>query len=287
MSSSEYGQLRPDAVTGRRAAKQHASSIIRLSQAFMQGLHRRSVLHTLSIVAGVLIWELVAHQFSGFILAPPGAVAVKLWDGIVSLELVDLYVHSLGHMVLGFLLAAAVAIPLGFSMGRNDAVYQALDPLVSAIYAIPIIAFVPFIIIWFGLFFEGRVALVFLMCVFDMLLVIVAGARDIDRHLLDVGRSFGARRWLSITGILIPASLPFLFTAARIGVVRAVNAMITAELFLATVNLGSYMMAAANRFDSASLLAVVLILCVTGLGLQEGVARLETRLLPWHVRGQS
>jgi NitT/TauT family transport system permease protein/sulfonate transport system permease protein len=247
-------------------------------------LRRQGVLYALSIVAGLLLWDLVARQFSGFILAPPTAVAAKLWQGIVSLELVILYVHSLGHMALGFVLAVIVAVPLGLLMGRNDAVYQALDPLVNAIYAIPIIAFVPFVIIWFGLFFEARVALVFLMCVFDMLLVVATGARNVDRQLLDVGRSFGASRWLAIRGILLPASLPFLFTATRIGLVRAVNAMITAELFLAAVNLGAFMKAAANRFDSASLLAVLLILCLTGLGLQEAIKRLEAYLLPWHVR---
>src|SRR5271166_2790827 len=112
MSTRECADFRPDAVAGIRVAKARMPTMARLSQAFMRGLRRKSVLHTLSIVAGVLIWELVAHQFSGFILAPPGAVAVKLWDGIVSLELVDLHVHSLGHMALGLLLAASVAIPL-------------------------------------------------------------------------------------------------------------------------------------------------------------------------------
>lgn len=277
MSTRENATLQPAALRAAAPAHDRLEWARRL-------LRRQGLVYALSIIGGLVLWDIVARQFSGFILAPPTAVAIKLWQGIASGELVVLYVHSLGHMVLGFLLAALVAVPLGLLMGRNDTVYQAIDPLVNAIYAIPIVAFVPFVIIWFGLFFEARVALVFLMCVFDMLLVIVAGARNVERSLLDVGRSFGAGRWLSIRGILLPASLPFLFTAGRIGLVRAVNAMITAELFLAAVNLGAYMKAAANRFDSASLLAVLLILCLTGLGLQELVKWLEARLLPWHVR---
>jgi NitT/TauT family transport system permease protein len=245
---------------------------------------RQWALYGVSIIGGLLVWEIVARQFSGFILAPPLAVGEKLWSGIVSLELVRLYVASLGHMALGLLLASIVAVPLGLLMGRNEAVYQAVNPVVNAIYAIPIVAFVPFVIIWFGLFFEARVALVFLMCVFDMLIVIAAGARNVDRQFLDVARSFGANRGLTIKSVLLPASLPFLFTAARIGTVRAVNAMITAELFLAAVNLGAFMKAAGNRFDSASLLAVLLVLCLTGLGLQETVKWLEAKLLPWHLR---
>ncbi len=283
MSTRENATFRPVAIDAAGTATPAGAGADPLGR-IARLLRRQSVLYALSILAGLILWDLVARQFSGFILAPPTAVAAKLWQGIVSLQLVSLYVHSLGHMALGFVLAALVAVPLGLLMGRNEAAYQALDPLVNAIYAIPIIAFVPFVIIWFGLFFEARVALVFLMCVFDMLLVVATGARNVDRQLLDVGRSFGASRWLAIRGILLPASLPFLFTATRIGLVRAVNAMITAELFLAAVNLGAFMKAAANRFDSASLLAVLLILCLTGLGLQEAIKRLEAYLLPWHVR---
>ena len=84
--------------------------------------------------------------------------------------------------------------------------------------------------------------------------------------------------------VLLPASLPFLFAALRIGMVRAVIAMITAELFFATVNLGKYMQSAQNRFDSAGLLAVLTILAVLGLLVQEGLKALEARMLPWHVR---
>jgi len=126
---------------------------------------------------------------------------------------------------------------------------------------------------------------VFIMCVFDMLVTVAAGARNVPPNLIDVGRAFGADRKTVFRKVLLPASLPFLFTALRIGMVRAVIAMVTAELFFAAVNLGAYMQAAANRFDSAGLLAVLTILSVLGLLAQEGLKALEARLLPWHVRG--
>jgi ABC-type nitrate/sulfonate/bicarbonate transport system permease component len=122
------------------------------------------------------------------------------------------------------------------------------------------------------------------MCVFDILVTVSAGARNVERNLIDVGRAFGAERWQLFRKVLLPASLPFLFTALRIGLVRAVIALITAELFFAAVNLGKYMQAAQNRFDSAGLLAVLTILAVVGLLAQEGLKALEGQLLPWHVR---
>ena len=246
--------------------------------------HKTVILYTLSILAGLVLWELVAAQFSKVVLSPPTAVAKHLYAHIITLELPRLLWASLGHTALGYLLAVAVAVPLGFLMGRSERAFAMFDPIVNAFYSIPTIAFVPFLVIWFGLFFSARTALVFIMCVFDILVTVAAGARNVERNLIDVGRAFGAGRWFLFRKVLLPASMPFLFTALRIGMVRAVIAMITAELFFAAVNLGKYMQAAQNRFDSAGLLAVLTILAVVGLLAQEGLKALETRLLPWHVR---
>lgn len=246
--------------------------------------YKTGVLYGLSLLGGLLLWELVAAQFSKVVLSPPTAVVQHLIANIRSGLLPTLLVQSLGHAGLGFACATAMAIPLGFLMGRSERAFCMFDPVVNAIYAIPTVAFVPFLIIWFGLFFPGRAALVFLMCVFDMLVAVSAGARNVEPGLINVGRSFGAGRWLIFRKVLLPASLPFLFTALRIGLVRAVNGMITAELFFAAVNLGAYMQRAQNRFDSAGILAVLTILCLLGLAVQEGIKGLEARLLPWHVR---
>lgn len=241
-------------------------------------------LYALSLICGLIVWELIAAQFSKVVLSPPTAVARHLYVHTITLELPRLLWASLGHTFLGYGIAVAVAVPLGFLMGRSEHAFAMFDPIVNAIYSIPTIAFVPFLVIWFGLFFAARTALVFIMCVFDILVTVSAGARNVERNLMDVGRAFGAARWDLFRKVLLPASLPFLFTALRIGMVRAVIAMITAELFFAAVNLGRYMQAAQNRFDSAGLLAVLTILAVVGLLAQEGLKALETRLLPWHVR---
>ncbi len=247
-------------------------------------LSRTWPLYALSLICGLIVWELIAAQFSKVVLSPPTAVARHLYVHTITLELPRLLWASLGHTFLGYGIAVAVAVPLGFLMGRSERAFAMFDPIVNAIYSIPTIAFVPFLVIWFGLFFAARTALVFIMCIFDILVTVSAGARNVERNLMDVGRAFGAARWDLFRKVLLPASLPFLFTALRIGMVRAVIAMITAELFFAAVNLGRYMQAAQNRFDSAGLLAVLTILAVVGLLAQEGLKALETRLLPWHVR---
>jgi ABC-type nitrate/sulfonate/bicarbonate transport system permease component len=241
-------------------------------------------LAAISLAGGLALWELAAHGVSGVIFAPPSAVLARLAQDTASGVLPMALVGSLTQLIAGFLLAMALALPLGFAIGRNPAMAAMFDPVLNAIYAVPPVAMVPFLIIWFGLFFEARVALVFLMSFFEILVTVTAGARNVDPMLLDVGRSFGAARARLITRVMLPASLPFVVTAVRVGLARAINATITAELFLAAVNLGALMKQSAQRFDMAGLLSLVLLLCLLGLAAQEGLKVLESRLLPWHVR---
>jgi ABC-type nitrate/sulfonate/bicarbonate transport system permease component len=237
-----------------------------------------------SILTGLALWQWAAHDISRVIFAPPTAVLARLASDLASGALTAALAGSLGTLALGFLLAVAVGVPLGFAIGRNEKLAAMADPVLNAIYAIPPVAMVPFLIIWFGLFLEARVALVFLMSFYEILVVVAAGARNVDPTLLAVGRSFGASRSRMVVRVMLPASLPFVFTALRVGLVRGINAMITAELFLAAVNLGAIMKRSAQQFDTAGLLAVIVLLCLVGLAAQEGLKALEARLLPWHVR---
>lgn len=243
-----------------------------------------AIVYTLSFLFGLAVWELIASQLPGVIFASPSRVFQHIAEATLNGELPSRFAAALQHMLLGLGLALAVAIPVGFLMGRNETAFHMFDPVVNAIFSIPSIAFVPFLIIWFGILFEARVALVFVMCVFDILVTVSAGARNIDPKMVQAAQSFAADRRTMFFKVLIPASYPFLFTALRIGTVRAVNAMITAELFFAAVNLGEYIEDASLRFDSAAMLAVVFILAVFGLLCQEAIKLAERRLLPWHVR---
>ena len=237
-----------------------------------------------SMLGGLALWEFGVQGVSAVVFAPPSAVLARLAKDMASGALPLALLNSMAHLVVGFTLAVVIAVPLGFAIGRSRAVAAMAEPVLNAIYAVPPVATIPFLIIWFGLFFEARVALVFLMSVFEILITVTQGARNVDPMLLDVGRSFSANRARLVTRVLPPASLPFVLTALRVGLVRATNPTITAELFLAAANMGSMMKLSAQRFDMPGLLSVVLLLCFLGLAAQEGLKALESRLLPWHVR---
>jgi ABC-type nitrate/sulfonate/bicarbonate transport system permease component len=237
-----------------------------------------------SFILGLVVWQFVAGLLPQVVFASPVRVAEKLYADILTGEIPTAFMHSLQQFALGFAISLTIALPLGLLLGRSRIAFAMFNPIINAFLCVPSVAFIPFIMIWFGLFFEARVALVVVMSVLDMTVVIMSGARNIDPAVLTVAKAFqitGVRRTRSV---LLPASLPFLFTALRIGVVRSVNAMITAELFFAAVNLGRIMQTASSRFDAATMLAVVFLVSLFGLVMQELVKMIEARLVSWSVR---
>ena len=242
------------------------------------------LLFPLSIVIGLALWELAGQSLSGMLLAPPSEVLVRFFAMLADGSLPRAFASSVQHMALGFGLAVAVAIPFGIALGRSPSVATACEPVINAIYAIPPVAFVPFLIVWFGLYFEGRVALVFMMCFFEILINVQQGVRNVDRGLLEAAASFEVRGVQLYRKVVIPAALPFILTGLRVGIGRAVNAMITAELFFAAVNIGKLLKSSGNAFDTASMFGIILSVSIFGLLCQEAVRFAEHRLLPWHRR---
>jgi ABC-type nitrate/sulfonate/bicarbonate transport system permease component len=125
----------------------------------------------LSVVAGLCVWQLLAMHVSALILPSVAEVAARLIDPGFDASLAVALARALAALALGFGISLAVAVPLGIVIGRSRVLGRMFEPVITGIYAIPPVAFVPFLVIWFGLFFRARVALIVLMTLFDMLLV--------------------------------------------------------------------------------------------------------------------
>ena len=253
-----------------------------MTRFFLTEKSRPYILFPLSIFLGFFAWEIAGRSLSGALLAPPSAVLLRFMEMVADGSLPLAFASSVQHMALGYALALLIAVPLGIALGRSPSVAAACEPVINAIYAIPPVAFVPFLIVWFGLYYEGRVALVFLMCFFEILINIHQGVRNVDRGLLETAASFNLRGVRLYRKVVIPAALPFIFTGLRVGAGRAVNAMITAELFFAAVNIGKLLKNSGNAFDTASMFSIILSVSIFGLICQETVRLAERKLLPWH-----
>lgn len=241
-----------------------------------------------SVVTGLVLWQLIGMGIIDvpIALAPPTAVAAEWVKLVLSGELPSAWFDSIQHMFLGYAIAAATAIPLGFLMARSQIVEWAANPFIDALYSTPPIAYIPLIIVWFGLHFQARVFMVFAMCFFEMLINTHQGIDSIDEAYVDVGRSFDAS-WLTLQRkVLFPASLPYIFAGLRLGAGRAVRGMIVAELFLAVVNLGSLLELAGRTYQTDIQLAIIVTITFTGVAFQRLIVFTEHRMIPWHFSGE-
>lgn len=243
-------------------------------------------LSLLSVIVGLVLWEITGRILGRLFVAPPSAVAGAAWGLIETGELPLALLGSLQHMFVGYIIAVLIALPLGFLLGQSTLARLILNPYIDAIYSTPVIAYLALIVAWFGLRFDARVFFVFIMCFFELLIVTQNGVENLDDTYKKVSRSLGAS-WLDTQRkVILPASMPFVFSALRLGVGRAVRGMIVAELFLALVYLGRILQNATIRFDTASQLTVVATVAIVGVIAQYIVEAAEERALPWHFQHQ-
>jgi NitT/TauT family transport system permease protein len=238
---------------------------------------------TLSLVAGFLIWEWVARYVvkSTLIIVPPSDVVASFVELWARGELqVHVYVTGF-EFILGFGLAALAGVALGIAIGVSDSVRDVLDPWLSALYATPVVAFAPLFVVWMGIGPSSKVAVAFLLAVLPIIINTSAGIRTTDQNLVDVARSFAARRSQVFRKILIPYALPFIIAGLRLGVGRAIIGVVVGEFFGTRAGLGYLILTSSQLFDTSALFVAVVILAGAGVLSVIGLQRLERWLAPW------
>lgn len=237
----------------------------------------------LSLVGGIVLWELVARYVvkSTLIIVPPSHVVEAFRDLLAKGELqVHVYVTGL-EFVAGFALAAVVGIVMGIAIGVSDAIRDVLEPWLSALYATPVVAFAPLFVVWMGIGPASKVAVAFLLAVLPIIINTSAGIRTTEQSLVDVARSFAATRPQIFRKILIPYALPFIIAGLRLGVGRAIIGVVVAEFFGTRAGLGYLILIASQQFDTSALFVAVVILAGVGVLSVIGLHKLERWLAPW------
>jgi ABC-type nitrate/sulfonate/bicarbonate transport system permease component len=183
--------------------------------------------------------------------------------------------------VVGFVGASVVGIVLGLLIGRYKMVDAATDWLINALYAMPMVAIIPLVILWFGLGEAAKLFIVGILSVFPVLINTAAGVRNVPQSLIDVSTAFAASERQVFTKIILPSAVPYMMTGLRLGIGRAIIGMVVAEFFTAITGLGAVIVKYGNQYDTASMFVPLLVLMLLGIGLTYGVRRLEEMFAPW------
>ena len=234
-----------------------------------------------SIVCVLIAWEIVGRRINPLFMSYPTAIARASVAMIADGELLKALSTSLRTLLVGFLTASVIGIIMGLLIGRYRTVDAATDWLVTALYATPLIAVIPLVILWFGLGDKAKFFIVTMLAVFPVLINTAAGVRNVPSQLIDVGAAFAANERQVFLKIIFPAVLPYLMTGLRLGVGRAIIAMVAAEFFTAINGLGALIVKYGNQYDTASMFVPILVLMLLGVTLSVVLRRVEEIFAPW------
>ncbi len=241
----------------------------------------RWLITCLSVAIFLSVWEFFGRDINPVFGSYPSAILAAFWDMTRSGELPAALAQSLQPFAAGYTLAIAIGVPLGLAIGRFRTVEAALGIYVTAGYAMPLVALVPLLMLWLGLGFKVKAAVVLLMSVFPICINTWAGVASVPKSLIDVGKSFVASDAVILRRIVLPATLPYIVVGIRLAVGRAVVAMVIAEFFTAISGLGAIIINSANNFDTAKMFVPVLVLVLLATGLNALIGVFERRLAPW------
>ena len=188
---------------------------------------------------------------------------------------------SLYRALGGFAAAALIGIFLGILMGRSKTIAGLLDPLFSGTYAVPKLALFPIFIFVFGIGSLSKVALVFLECLYPMVIMSYAGARSVNRVLLWSAQNMGASRADILRRVVIPATAPFIFAGFRVAVPVAMIVVVITEMVSSADGLGYLVIYALSSLRTDRMLAVVVVIALLGYALDKAVVLARDRLIYW------
>jgi len=235
----------------------------------------------LSLLAGMLLWEIVGRRSSPAFMVPLSETLVRLWELVTSGQLVAQFLDSAALFLTGFAAALIVGAPAGLLFARVRIVRIAIEPYLMILYATPMVALIPFILSLMGFGFAPKVLVVFLFAVFPILYNTVEGARSIKPELIEVAKSFRSTEWALWREVMLPYTLPFTMTGVRQAIGRGLVGMVAAEFFLSATGLGQIIMTASQNFDTAGVFASILIIGLIGVALMRLGRSVENRFARW------
>src|SRR5262245_4238488 len=233
------------------------------------------------VILILIVWEIVGPFINPIVFTYPTKIAAAFYTTTVSGELPYFLAQSLEVMVYGLSIALIVGIPLGIAMARVRWLDWALDLPINALYATPLVAVVPLLVLWFGIYLKAKIIVVFLFAVFPVLINTYQGVRECDKNMLEVAYSFRSSEWRVWQDVLLPFAVPYIIAGIRLAIGRGLIGMIIAEFYTTISGLGFMITRYANVFEMDKTFVPVIVLMVLGVSLTSLLKWVGRRIAPW------
>jgi len=247
--------------------------------------HGNFLLGCASVASFFAAWQalFVFVPFNNLFISKPSLIAEAFADLVASGDLQrDLAVSAL-PFVCGLVLAALIGVVIGILMGWRVRVGYALDPLMTVLYASPLVAVAPLVIVFLGVGLVSKTVLIFLLSVFPFVFNAAAGVRAVDPLLVNVVRSLGGGETDLYLKVIAPSVLPYIVAGARIAVGRALIGVLVAEFFAASEGIGYAIARFGDLFALDRMFACIITVMIIAVALTEGIRLAERTAFPWRI----
>ncbi|HMV17617.1 MAG TPA: ABC transporter permease [Zoogloea sp.] len=228
-----------------------------------------------------IVWELICVGFAipDYLLPAPTAI----WaSGLENAAPIMMHAtQTLMTTLAGFALAVVVGMVLGLAVGASPVVYKATYPLLVGFNSIPKVAFVPVLVVWFGIGTIPAILTAFLISFFPVVVNVATGLATLEPELEDVLRSLGAHRWDIMVKVGLPRSLPYFFASLKVAITLAFVGSVISETVASNLGIGYLMMSASSSMNMPLVFAGLIVIGVMGVVMYELFALLERNLTGW------
>jgi ABC-type nitrate/sulfonate/bicarbonate transport system permease component len=228
-----------------------------------------------------VVWQILAWVLDRAILPSP-VVVLQTFFTEIGKDLGYHFAASLWRVVASMLLSVAIAAPAGLLLGQSKTLDQFFAPVIYLLYPIPKVVLVPVVLLFLGINDASKIAIIFLILFFQILVLVRDQASNITPELLYSVRSLGAGRRALFRYVYLPASVPAILTALRQSIGTAVAVLYIVELIATQRGLGYYIyFNGSTLFDYPKMYAGVMAMSILGLGMYFTVDLLQRRVAPW------
>jgi len=232
-------------------------------------------------IALFLIWQAICVGFKvpDYLLPAPSAIwaAGLEFHSPIMMHATQTFLTTLA----GFALAVVVGLVLGLTVGASPLIYKACYPLLVGFNSIPKVAFVPVLVVWFGIGTAPAILTAFLISFFPVVVNVATGLATLEPELEDVLRSLGAKRWDILIKVGLPRSLPYFFASLKVAITLAFVGSVISETVASNLGIGYLMMSASSSMNMPLVFAGLIVIGVMGVVMYELFALMEKRLTGW------
>jgi taurine transport system permease protein len=250
--------------------------------------HRRAIVGALTVLSLLVLWY-VATTLTGLInpvrFPRPDEVGSALrfiaLEGYGNGRLHQHVLHSLKLVGMGFAVAVSIGVPLGLLMGYSRRAEALINPAFLLLRPIPPLAWIPLAIVWLGLGDAAKILVIFVAAFVPSVINSYTGVRNIDTPVMEAARMLGVRGWRMVAEVLVPGSLPMIFTGLRLSLQASWTTLVAAELIGALYGLGSILNQAAQDIFPAMILVAMVFVGICGASTTWLLGQIEERAMPW------